>query len=366
MEPNYPGMSGWGNWMSTVARVKGVKRYKRKGEWYCYHRASGTRLKEPFGTPAFFGELSAAERRWKERGGAAAMPGTLGMAILSYRASPAFTDLAPRTQADYQKVLDYLAPMDKMPLVKIDTAWVAKLRDKTYKKRKRRFANYVISVLGSVFRHCKEYGLVDSNPTLGVSKIKRPHSMPKANRPWTLQERQIVLAHASPWLKPAIALGMLAGLREGDIIKLPKNVRQSDGWLVRKTKKSGTVLQWPIIPALAEILDAAPEHDALTLVANSFGRPWKNENSFRSAFFKLIQRLERKNLVEKGLTFHGLKHTVGKLLKEGGASDEDIAIALGHKTVAMARHYSSEADNRIRMEAVVKSFNPLPKMDEKN
>lgn len=346
--------------------MKGIKRYKRRGEWYCYHRASGKRLRAEFGSPAFFAELALAEKEWSDHGGQTAKPGTLGGAIASYRASPAFTDLAPRTQSDYQKVLDYLSRLNDKPLVEFTTAFCAKLRDQTYKKRKRRFANYTLSVLGAVFKHAKEYGLADSNPTLDISRIKRPKNMPKANRAWTLQERRIVLKHAPPYLRVAIGLGMLAGLREGDIVKLPKNVRKPDGWLVHQTSKAGTIMQWPIIPELAEILDEAPDHDAITFVVNSKNRPWKSENSFRSAFFKFIGRLEAKKLVEPGLTFHGLKHTVGKLLKEGGASDEDIAIALGHKTVAMARHYSAEADKRTRMEAVVKTFNPLPKEGPKS
>ena len=347
-------------------KVKGVKRYKRKGEWYCYHRASGKRLKAAFGSPAFFAELAQADKDWKDHGGQPAKPGTLGKAIASYRASPAFTDLAPRSKADYLKVLDYLAPLSDKPLVEFTPGFIAKLRDKTYRKRKRRFANYVLSVLGAVFKHAKEYDLADSNPTLDISRIKRPKNMPKANRAWTLQERRIVLEKAPAYLKVAIGLGMLAGLREGDIVKLPKNVRKPDGWLVHQTSKAGTIMQWPIIPELAEILDEAPEHNAITFVVNSKNRPWKSEDSFRSGFFKFIRKLEAKKLVEPGLTFHGLKHTVGKLLKEGGASDEDIAIALGHKTVAMARHYSAEADKRTRMEAVVKTFNPLPKEGPKS
>ena len=38
-------------------------------------------------------------------------PGTLGLLIKRYRAHPAFTDLAQRTQADYQRCFDYLQPI---------------------------------------------------------------------------------------------------------------------------------------------------------------------------------------------------------------------------------------------------------------
>lgn len=343
----------------TTVRVKGVKRYRSKGRWFCYHRASGIRLKSPFGTPAFFAELARVEEAWAATGGAKARPGSLGAAIASYRRSPAFTELAPRTRADYQLVFDYLADLDPMPLARIDTAFVARLRDKTYKLRKRRFANYVVSVLGSVLRHGAEYGLVAGNPAKGVKKIARPKNMAKANRAWSAAERSTVLDAAPPYLQVPIALGMFTGMREGDVLRLPRNARADDGWLVVKTAKAGTDLAWPVHSRLAEILDGAPAHDAVTMCVNSRGRPWKSASAFRSAFFKLIRRLEGKAAVRDGLTFHGLRHTVGKLLKEDGASDEDIAVALGQKTVAMARHYSEEADKRTRMTAVVKTFDPL-------
>ncbi len=42
----------------TIVRIKGVKRYRRRGKWYCYHRARGKRLKAEFGTGEFFAELA--------------------------------------------------------------------------------------------------------------------------------------------------------------------------------------------------------------------------------------------------------------------------------------------------------------------
>jgi hypothetical protein len=79
----------------TVVRVKGLKRYRSKGRWHYYHRLTGARLKAEFGTGEFFAELAALERRVKRE---KALPGTLGMLLASYRASPAFVDLAASTR----------------------------------------------------------------------------------------------------------------------------------------------------------------------------------------------------------------------------------------------------------------------------
>lgn len=56
-------------------------------------------------------------------------------------------------------------------------------------------------------------------------------------------------------------------------------------------------------------MNALFPHDATTLLVNSRGRPW-TENGFRVSVFKLLHQLKREKLVQKGLTIHGLRHTV--------------------------------------------------------
>lgn len=359
---------------STVS-VKGLKRYTSKGEMYCYHRASGTRLHAEFGSPAFFEELRVAEE--KAKGQPAAAAGTLAAAIMLYQKHFRWTDLAPRSKVDYQRVIDYLEPLGRMPLATIDRAFVAGLRDKTFAKKKRRFANYVIAVLSTIFSVAAERGLMKDNPATGIRAIPKPKGAPKANRAWKQHERDVMMEEAPPTLRLPIALGMFAGLRQGDVVRLPRNAVQ-DGWLVARTNKAGVDIAWPIHTELARIIEEAAEAERqrreaklkkqpnlvipepMTLCVNSRGTSW-TQDGFQTSFFKLVRRLEEEEKIGAGLTFHGLRHTVGALLKEDGASEEDIAIALGQKTVAMARHYSQEADRRTRMTAATLKFDPLKK-----
>lgn len=344
---------------ASTVHVKGIKRYQKKGVWYTYHRASGTKLERPFGTAAFFEELAKIEEGWKAKQETGAKPGTLGMAIAVYKEKSArYQDLAPRSKDDYGKIFDYLKPLHDMPLGKIDSPFIAKLRDDTNMARKRRFANYVLSVLGVVMAYAREQGHIKGdNPVHGVQKIARPRGMPKANRPWSAIEREVILQSAPGYLQVPIALGMFCGMREGDVVKLPRNARQ-DGWIKWETNKAGTTAEWPVHPRLAAILDRN-RGDTMTMCANSMGQPWRSGNSFRSAFFKLVAKLNADGRVRAGITFHGLRHTVGDLLKEAGFSDEDIAVALGHRTTRMARHYSEGASRRRRMGGVVALFDPL-------
>ena len=63
-------------------------------------------------------------------------------------------------------------------------------------------------------------------------------------------------------------------------------------------------------------------------------------------FFKRIRALEAAGAVGKGLTFHGLRHTVATILADAGASDREIMSVLGHATERMAQHYSKGADRK--------------------
>lgn len=334
--------------------MKGIKRYfePKSGNTYCYHRKTGERITEPFGSPEFFTRVKQLNDRVERK--AAPEAGTLAALVRDYKVAPAFTDLAKRTREDYQKVLDYLADIDGVALAEIDTAWIAKVRDKTYTLRKRRFANYTVSVLSAMLSFGAEQGLVKANTAKGVKRIKKPKGAPEANRPWTEEERRVVLAEA-PWhLRVPIALGRYTGLREGDVIALGKTAYNGSE-IARKTRKTGQDVFWPCVSDLRSILDEAPPHDAITLCANSRGKPW-TESGFRASFFKFLGKLEKAGKIAPGLTFHGLRHTVADKMAELGWDNRAVADALGQATEKQAAHYTRRANLKRKMTAVVESL----------
>ena len=64
-------------------------------------------------------------------------------------------------------------------------------------------------------------------------------------------------------------------------------------------------------------------------------------------------------LVGDGLTFQGLRHTVGILLIEAGADIDTVRRWLGQKTLAMAIHYSETADASAKMQRLIGTLDPL-------
>lgn len=338
----------------TIVRVKGVKRYRSRGRWFAYHRKTGIRLAAEFGTGAFFAELAAIESKLKDSG---PLPGTLGLLFSAYRASTRYSDLAPATKEGYARMMNLVRPISDMPLVELTPQFVAGIRDRIATRHGRRQANYVMAVISVACEFGKEHGIVAANPVKGVRRVRRSRDTPKANRPWTEEERRVVLSEVPQQLRLPIALAMFTGLRKGDVLGLSKLAIRSDQ-LWRRTGKTGQEVSLPIHPDLADLLTQAPSHDAITVTATTRGTPW-TVSGFNSTFIKAISKLEREGKVGPGLTFHGLRHTVGTLLIEAGVNLDTVRRWLGQKTLAMAIHYSETADTSKEMRGALKNFDPL-------
>jgi hypothetical protein len=130
-----------------IVRVAGVKRVRAKGRNY-YHRKIGRRINAEPNTAAFIAEvkrLDEAPRQIPDK-----QPGTGGALVAKYRLSPEYRQLAHRTRSDYEKVFDHLARLDRMPVAQMDGPFLIALRNQTFERRKRRFTNHVMQVLGTV------------------------------------------------------------------------------------------------------------------------------------------------------------------------------------------------------------------------
>jgi integrase len=340
----------------TIVRVKGFQIFTdRHGRMRCYHRKTRIPVdlsKSPLGSTEFFAECARIAGLTKAADPAKA--GTLGRLIIEYRSSPAFADLAPRTRADYQRCLGYLAPIADTALAKFDRGLVVRIRDKATARHGRRFGNYVKAVLSIVFAWGAERGYVCSNPAENVKNVRRQKDAPEANRPWADEEREAVLEAAPPHMQSAIALMMFTGLGPKDALRLPRTFYKA-GEIATRRSKTGEPVFWPAPSALRAILDAAPKHDAVTLCANSNGLPW-TDDGFRASWRKVRIALEQQGRVSPSLTLYGLRHTVAVILREAGADERTIADALGQKTIEMARHYAKGADLKRKMRGVVASF----------
>lgn len=323
-------------------------------KWRMYHRATKTPIDcvkfEPYSL-AFDMEVHRVNELHKVR---EVKPGTLGMLIKKYRASPKFQKLAARTRADYQKVFDWLKAIEDTPLERFSRGLVAKIRDKAETQHKFRFANYVRTVLSVLFEWGLEYEYVKENPVRNVSLATRPKDLPDANRPWTDAERETVLAASPIQMSLPISLMMFYALDPQDALGLPKTAI-TDAGIDTRRRKTGQPIYLPVFEPVAGALASSPKHDAMTLCANTRGKPW-TYNGFSTNWDKLKKKLEKEGAVQPGLTLKGLRHTVATILAEMGKDSGTIQLVLGHATEAMAKHYSRRADMTRKATEVVADF----------
>jgi integrase len=341
-------------------RPKHIKVSRVNGTEYHYDRLTNLPILAEPGTNEYFKEI---ERGRAGRGKAVKSEGTLGRLVLEYKETPQWSTKSPRTKSDYEKVFNYLKPLDAMPITKINKTFIIKLRNQAYNKgegRGRRFCNYLVQVMSIVFNVCMEdLGLAEENPADGINDIQRPNDAPIANRVWQLAEARAVfraVRERNENLLAAVAVGHYTGLREGDVISLLR--KAYNGKMIQtRVNKTGEKIWIPAHPELREILDPyLAQRDAARdvlplklgdepLILNRRGKPYTS-NGFQGSFFKIIRQLEAESVVDDGLTFHGLRSSCATALAEVGCSAHEIMAVLGHTTLEMAQKYTKEAERR--------------------
>lgn len=336
----------------THVRIKGFKVFKdRHGRQRCYHRATGASIdlgKHALGSPSFFAEC---ERISVKHQPLQARKGTLGAAITQYKQHSAFTGLAQRTQADYNKQFDYLKPLHNVLLMEFERPAIVQIRDKAEAAKGWHFANYLTRTLSTLFTWSIDRGLCDMNPASGITALPRPKNKDRANRRWTDSEIITVLSGCPDHLRTAIAIMLYTGLRPHDALRLNREAYQ--GGIIRtRTAKTGQEVAIYALKPLRNIL-AAQNHKAPTLAANSYGQPW-SYHGFSNVWRQYRDELLAEGKIGQGLTLYGLRHTAATILREEGFDNRTIADYLGQSTESMARHYSRGADLEAKMQNVGK------------
>lgn len=328
-------------------RLPHVCRTVARGKVYFHIRLPGrpaVRLYSAPNTPAFAKEYEDA---MKALGHGATIeppaPGTLGHLIGQYKASDRWTDLSDATRVSYDRAAACLKPYQATELKHFTRARILKIRDTDIRPEHGRWmANYVVTYMGVLLAFALDHGIVEANPLAErVRKIRAPKDAPIANRPWTPQERATVLGAAPAHLRLVLALAMTTGLRKADLLTVTLAAIK-DGEIEVRTSKRGRMVRAPVHPLLIEALNSRPQSDAVQIAVTRDGNPW-TADGFDTVWQRFKTKLEKDGAIAPGLTIHGLRHTLGHMLHEAGATDRDIADILGHAGTAMARHYSANA-----------------------
>lgn len=192
--------------------------------------------------------------------------------------------------------------------------------------------NKELNTVKAAFNKAVEWGYLDKHPLKSVKRFKEPKRLPRF---FSLQEIKLFLeAIDDPWLKPAIYLLLLTGMRRDELIHLEWNdidlgrgvlhVQPKIGWNP-KNYKARTI---PINKQAKELLLSLPH--AGTRVIGSC-----HPTSLSRAFKRVLRRVEIKNA-----SLHTLRHTYASHLVMSGVDIATVQKLLGHSSVTTTMKYA--------------------------
>lgn len=195
----------------------------------------------------------------------------------------------------------------------------------------------------------KELRWLASNPVLEVTKGGEGAGVV---RYLSDDERQALLTAAKadpdPNIHTAIVVALATGLRAGSLRALTWGDVDFERRAIALRDSKNTEARW--VPLVDEALAAL---QAL-LAADPIGAGAVFKSTTRDVPADINGQAWRRVKQTAGLVgvanlrFHDLRHTTGTYLNEAGASAIEIAAALGHKTLHMARRYAHQSPEHTR------------------
>lgn len=304
------------------------------GAWYVRLDGKYTRIRAEHGTPEFDSEY------WSARSGKTVQAKANWRSLIkSYQRSDRWERLAPRTQADYQKVLTYLIEkVGQQPVKALKRKHVIDAMNAN--KDRTRFANYIPAVMSVLCEHAIDQGWLTENPAKGVRKLRTPEGKKQPHIPWPDWAVEKWRAEASALPRLVFELGVGSVQRPGDWVKFRWN--DYDGECLRVTQgKTGIRLLLPCTDHLKAALDSAPK-EGMTILTRRDGRPLPYRRMAE------MMRAERDRLGLLDYDLHALRYRGVQELTWAGCTDDEIASYSGHMTKAMIAKYAGEARQIMR------------------
>lgn len=187
-------------------------------------------------------------------------------------------------------------------------------------------ANREVAVLAHVFKQARQWGVIDTNPCIGVQRNReRPSDV-------YVTDAQFMAAYriAPPMIRYAMAIAYLTGQRQADVLKLQRQHLLADGIYFKQAKTGNAVIvEWT--PALRKTIRRASTHGG-TLAFDTLIRTRDNTRYSSSGFQTAWKRLMAKLPEAMRFTFRDIRAKA--------RSDGDDKRLLGHSNPeAMARTY---------------------------
>jgi len=164
------------------------------------------------------------------------------------------------------------------------------------------------------------------------------------------------------WLYPLFLTGICTGMREGDICLLEwTNIK--DGWIKRKTRKTGVEINLPILPPLAAYLRVFP-HSGQYVYPELADAYQKDQSIISKAVKRFLadcdinatKDVEGRSRKASIKDVHSLRHTFAYIAAVNNIPLPIVQSILGHMSPTMTQHYIDHA----RQEEKAKYLATLP------
>lgn len=312
----------------------------RHGTVRRYFRRNGRRIPLP-GHPgskefndAYAAALSATEppkRDVKAKGG----PGTFDRLASEYYKSIKFLKLGPDTKRAYRGVIDRLMAL-------IGKRLVAQMTPDHVDRLMAKFADRpgagteALKKLRILITLAQRKQWITADPTIGAERFASGEFHTWTEDELTLFEKRWPIGSRE---RTAYALHLYTGQRRSDVVTMGWPDVSSGGVNVVQAK-TGEKLWLPIHPRLAEAL-AAWRKEHVTILYTGQGKPFRPAgygNWFRDAC--------RAAGLPDQCGSHGLRKAAGRRMAEAGASTNQIAAVLGHRSLSEVERYTRGAEQK--------------------
>jgi integrase len=317
--------------------------------WYVrLGKGARIRIREDYGTPEFAAAYHAAVAGDVAPKKLTVKTGTLSWLIARYRDSAAWAQLSHATRRARENIFRrVIETAGGEPFAEIARKEIAAGRDR--RKETPFAANDFLKAMRGVFRWALEAGFVKLDPTEGVKGMTRKTD---GFHPWSEEEIEKFEAKWAIGTRERLALAILlyTGLRRGDAARLGRqHVR--NGVIVLRTEKTGTQVEIPILPELAEAIAATKTGD-LAFVATVSGTAMTKE-SFGNWFKDACKAAGVPG------SAHGLRKAGATRAANNGATVAQLDAIFGWSGGRMAAGYTKTADRtRLAKQAINKLSKP--------
>lgn len=201
------------------------------------------------------------------------------------------------------------------------------------------------------------------NPFIGIALEKVESYSREA---FTPEELKKIAKKADYFIYHIFMIGANTALREGDICTLKwSEINFKSNLIFRKTRKTGTVVEIPILPDLRKHLMklyekkdkkeeyVSPQHAKLYL-ETSHGVSWRVRKFLESLGIETTKQVEGRSRKVSVKDVHSLRHTFCYL---AGLQNIPVAIVqsiAGHMDTEMTRHYQMHADTETKKREIGK------------